>query len=86
MITKSLHAGEEEGKRENERPCSDFYRPRGAGLGATPKRCVVTRIGRSDWPRPPARPGHDVRKSQHSTSGKVAPSRENVSLRPHDMI
>ena len=64
----------------------DHYSPCGAGRGATPKLGDVTRIWRSDWPRPPVRPGRDGRKQPHSTSGKVFPRHKDVLPRPHDMI
>ena len=73
--------------RERERTAlrSAFYKPSGAGWGATPKQKAITRIGRSNWPQPPARPGRDGRKRLHSTSGKMTPSCGIVSLQPHDM-
>ena len=74
------------GKAESDRSLrSDLCRPRGAGWGATPNRCVVTRIWRSEYPRSPARPGRDGRKQQHSISGKMTPRQKNIPLRPHDM-
>ena len=48
--------------------------------GGHPKVGDVTRIGRSDWPRPPARPCRDGRKLQHSISGKMTLHRKNILL------
>ena len=63
-------------------PCdSSFYRPCGAGGGNDPKRCVVIRIGRSDWAPASTRAGRHDQKRLHFTSGQMVPSCGIVSLR-----
>ena len=68
---------ERQGRGRERRIRSDLYRPRGAGWPPTPKLGVITRIGRSDWPRPPVRPSRDGRKQQHYTSSKGTPRRKD---------
>ena len=50
-----------------------------------PNQNVITRIERSDWPRPLTWPANFGRKPPHFVSGKAIPDSEHISLRPHDM-
>jgi len=76
---------EQETDRLGKRDCPDLYRARSSGGGAMPNPNVITRIGRSDWPRPLTWPASLGRKPPHFVSGKAIPDSEHISLRPHDM-
>ena len=53
----------------------------GAGQGAAPKQCDITRIGRSLWALATTRHDRHGRKQPYVTSGKTRPSCGIVSLR-----
>ena len=59
---------------------SVLYSSCDAGRGATPKRCVVTRIGRSHWALTTTRPDRHGWKRPYFTSDKTCPSCGIVSL------
>ena len=50
-----------------------------------PNPNVITRIGRSDWPRPLTWPASLGRKPPHFVSGKAISNSGNIALQTHEM-
>ena len=71
---------EQETDRPGKRDCPDLYRARSSGGGAMLNPNVITRIGRSDWPRLLTWPTSLGRKPPHFISGKATSNSGNIAL------
>ena len=76
---------EKETDRTGKRDCPDIYRAHSSGGGAMPNTNAITRIRRSNWPRPLTWPASLRRKPPQFVSGKATPNSGNIALRTHEM-